>query len=796
LLAPLRRVAVLGAGTMGAQIAALFANAGVPVLLLDIAPEELTPGERQRGLTLNDREVRTRFAAEGLRRARQMKPAAFTLPDRAELVSAGALDDDLPRLAECDWVVEAVVEDLEIKRSLLARVERYRRPDTVVSTNTSGLPVHDIAEGRSDDFQAHFLGTHFFNPPRYLPLLEVIPALRTDAGVAGWIAETADRVLGKSVVRAKDTPNFIANRLGTFGFLHAVRAMLEEGLKIEEVDDLTGPLLGRPRSATFRTVDIVGLDVLADVAGNAFQRLPAEEHRELYRLPAFMQEMLQRGWLGEKTGGGFYRRQDGEILALDYEALEYRPRQKSRLPVVEAVRNLGDFRRRVTSVLGAGGPAARFLWRTIAGSLVYAAQRIPEIADDIPSVDRAMRWGFGWELGPFEVWDALGVADVASRLQRAQVTLPPLVLSVLAEGAASFYRRRAGALEAFDPLSREYRAVSRPAAVIVLAERKPQAVVATNPGASLVDLGDGIGCVELHSKMNAIGEDTMTMVRRALREAGSRFDALVISAQGRDFSVGANLVLLLLEAQDENWDELDLAVRGFQQVNRSIRYCARPVVAAPFGRVLGGGCEIVLHAARAQAAIETYMGFVETGVGLIPAGGGTGAMARRMSDLIPEDIHGDLAPLIRRAFENIALGRVATSAEECRRLGYLRECDGISLNAERLIGDAKQIAAAMAKTGHRPPLSRRFRVGGERVRAALDVGVQHLQAGGHISDYDAHIARKLAYVITGGDVPEGAWVTEEHVLDLEREAFLSLLGEAKTQQRIRHLLDRGRPLRN
>jgi len=793
---PLRRAAVLGSGTMGAQIAALFANAGVPVLLLDIVPAELSDDERRRGLTLDSPEVRTRIARAGLERARQTKPAAFTLPERASLVSVGTFDDDLPRLAECDWVIEAVVENLAIKRALLERVERHRRPDAVVSTNTSGLPIHTIAEGRSDDFRAHFLGTHFFNPPRYLQLLEVIPTPDTRPAAVRWIVEAAGRDLGKSVVCAKDSPNFIANRLGTFGFLHTVRAMLEEGLAIDEVDDLTGPMLGRPRSATFRTVDLVGLDVLADVARNAYERLVADEERELYRLPEFLHEMLRRGWLGEKTGGGFYRRRDGEILVLDHRTFEYRPRHAARSPAVEAARNLGEMRRRVTAVLAPDDRVAKFLWRTIAGTLVYAARRIPEVADDIVTVDRAMRWGFGWELGPFEVWDALGVADVAGRLEQENVEIPSAARSVLRDGAGSFYRRRNDAVDAFDPSSRAYRPVFPPAGAIVLAERKPHAVVAANPGASLLDLGDGVGCVEFHSKMNAIGEDAVSMIRRGLREAEARFDALVIGNQGGDFSVGANLMLLLVEAQEQNWDELDLAVRAFQQATRALKYSPKPVVAAPFGRVLGGGCEIVLHAARVQAAMETYMGFVETGVGLIPAGGGTKEMALRASGRIPDDVGGDLSPLVRWAFENIALAKVSASAEECRRLGYLREGDGISRNPGRLIGDAKLVARTMAETGYRPPLPPRVRVGGERVRAALDAGVHQLKVGGHISDYDEHIARKLAFVITGGDVPENAWVTEEHLLDLEREAFLSLLGEEKTQHRIRHMLERGRPLRN
>lgn len=793
---PLRRVAVLGAGTMGSQIAALLANAGIPTLLLDLAPADLTEDEKRRELTPTSRDVRNRIARAGLERARQMKPPAFTLPERVSLVTVGNFADDLPGIAECDWVIEAVVEDLETKRALLEQVEKHWKPGTVVSTNTSGLPIHGIGEGRSGGFLAYFLGTHFFNPPRYLRLLELIPTRYTDPDVVGWVAEIGSRVLGKGIVYAKDTPNFIANRIATFGFLHAVRAMLDEGLTIEQVDELTGPVLGRPRSATFRTADLVGLDVLAHLARHSYEQLAADEQREVFRLPDLVQEMVRRGWLGDKAGGGFYRRRDGEILALDYRTFEYRPRQEPRLPSVGAVRTLADLGQRVKMILAAGDQASGFLWKAMSGLLVYAARRVPEIADDIVDVDRAMQWGFGWEMGPFEVWDALGVADVAARLEKEKIELPPLVRDVLASGDGSFYRRRNGMREAFDPASRAYRPVSWPEGVLLLAARMPHAVVVTNPGASLVDLGDGVGCIEFHGKMNLIGEDVVSMIQRALREAEARFDALVIGNQGRDFSAGANLLLLLMEAQDQNWEELTHAVQAFQQTNLGAKYCAKPIVAAPFGRVLGGGCEIMLHAARVQAAMETYLGFVETSVGLIPAGGGTKEMVRRVSERIPDDVPGDLYPFVRWAFENIALAKVTTSAEEGRRLGFLRDGDGISMNPDRLIADAKQVALALAKTGYRPPVRRSIRVGGERVRAALYAGLYNLKIGGHISDYDEHLARKLAYVMTGGDVPENAWVTEQHLLDLEREAFLSLLGERKTQERIKHMLERGKPLRN
>lgn len=781
---------------MGCQLAALLANAGVPVLLLDIVPTELTDEERRRELTLSHPEVRNRLSRAGLERALQMRPAAFTAPERAQLVTVGNLEDDLHRIADCDWIIEAVVEDLQVKQGLLERLERFWRPGVVVSTNTSGLPVREIAHGRSEAFRRQFLGTHFFNPPRYLRLLELIPLPDTDPAVVRWVEDVAGRVLGKGVVFCKDTPNFIANRIATFGFLHTVRVMVEEELTIEEVDELTGPFLGRPRTATFRTADLVGLDVLAHVARNSYERLADDEQREVFRLPPFVQAMLERGWLGDKSGGGFYRRTDGEVLTLDYRTLEYRPRQRPRLASVEAVRNLEDWTRRVKAVLNAGDRAGRFLWRVLSGVLVYAARRIPEISDDLVNVDRALRWGFGWEMGPFETWDALGVREVAQRLEADGVDLPPLVRHVLDSGG-TFYRRSDGTLEVFQPAARAYAPVRWPEGVLVLRERKAQgAVVAHNAGASLVDLGDGVLCVEFHTKMNAIGEDIVRMLHQALREAESGFEAVVVANQGPDFSAGANLVLLLVEAQEGNWEELDLAVRTFQQLNQAVKYFPKPVVVAPHGRTLGGGCELVLHASRVQAAMETYMGLVETAVGLIPAGGGVKETATRVAERFPEEVAGDLFPLLRWAFELVATARVATSAEECRKFGFLRPGDGITLNPDRLVADAKEVALSLVRTGYRPPLRRPVRVGGERVRAALYAGLHNLRVAGHITEYDEYVGRKLAYVLTGGDVPEGARVDEQHLLDLEREVFLSLLGEPRTQERIRHMLERGRPLRN
>ena len=715
-----KSAAVLGAGTMGAQVAAHLANAGVPTLLLDVTRE---------------------VAREGLQRARGLRPDPFFTPDTQLLIRTGGFDEDIAGVAGADWIIEAVVERLDVKQSLFERIESHRGANTVVSSNTSGIPISALAEGRSEDFRRHFLGTHFFNPPRYLRLLEVIPTAHTDRGVVESITEFAERRLGKGVVIARDTPNFIANHLGLHGVMQVFGALATGEFTVEEIDAMTGPAIGRPRSATFRTMDIAGIDVLAHVARNLSERLETLEGRALFAVPPLVDDMIARGWIGAKSGQGFYKKMpSGDILTLDPATMEYRPKRPARLEALEAARSIEDTGSRVRKLLTGNDKVGRFLRSTLTPTLEYAERIAPVVANSREDVDRAMKWGFGWELGPFEL--------------RGDTTPPRSIV-----GAA-----------------------------------KATTVVRRNAGASLVDLGDGVLCVEFHSKMNAIGGDTIQMLHAGVREAAANFAALVIANDAVNFSAGANLMLLLLEAQEGNWDEVNLMIRAFQGATMALKHADVPVIAAPAGLALGGGCEIPLHAHRVQAAAETYMGLVEVGVGLIPGGGGTKEMLARAMDAAPESA--DVLPFVQRVFETLAFGKVSTSGPDARRLGYLRDADGISMNRDHLVADAK--AAALARVrGHVPAQPRgAIRVGGEGVFAALKLGVHLAWRSGRITDHDALIGRKLAWVLAGGNLPRAGTLSEQQLLDLEREAFLSLCGERKTHERIAHTLKTGKVLRN
>ena len=715
---------------MGSQIAAHFANAGVPALLLDITPDA---------------------AVTGLKRAKTLKPDPFFTAQTADLITTVGFDDGLARLAAVDWIVEAVIEKIEVKRDLLARVDGVRRAGSIVSSNTSGIPISLLAEGRSDDFRRHWLGTHFFNPPRYLHLLEVIPTADTDPQVVATVSAFADIHLGKGVVVAKDTPNFIGNHLALYGVMRMLEKVAAGEYTIEEVDAITGPAIGRPKSATFRTLDLAGVDILGHVIRNLHERLADERARGAFVLPGFVERMLERGLTGEKAGQGFYKRVrtatgDSEILTLDPATLEYRPRQSPKLPALDAAQSITEVGERVRKLYAGQDRVGQFLRDTLGPTLEYTRAVTPQIASSPEDVDRVMRWGFGWDLGPFELMAAISTDPAAS----------PTILRSPAEQTR---------------------------------------VVKKNAGASLVDMGDGVLRVDFHSKMNAIGADTIQMLQAGVQEASKNFAALVVGNESSNFTAGANLMLVLLEAQEENWDDLDLMVRAFQQATLGLRYSGVPVVVAPAGLALGGGCEIALHGDRIQAAAETYIGLVEAGVGLIPAGAGTKEMTLRAAEATPPG--GDLLPAVQRAFEAIGFAKVSTSAPHARQLGYLQPADGITMNRDRLLSDAKAHALQRAAGGYQPPVvPTAIRVGGDAVLAPLKLGIHLAWRAGRITDHDALIGRKLATIMTGGTLPNPTVVSEQHLLDLEREAFLSLLGERKTQERIHHTLKTGKPLRN
>ncbi len=792
---------------MGSRIAAHFANAGLPCILLDMVPPNL-PVDASAG-------ERNKIVRAGLDAAKKSKPAAFFTAALAEKIAIGNFEDDLPRCAEADWIIEVVAENLEIKRKLLARVAQYRKPGAIVTTNTSGLPVHLIAEGMSEEFQQHWAGTHFFNPPRYLKLVEVIPGPKTSREVVETLSEFCDRRLGKGVVVAKDTPNFIANRIGTFSMLNALRLMGSLGMTVEEVDACTGPAVGWPKSATFRTADLVGLDVLVHVVKNIYETAPNDESREMYKIPALVEEMAKRGWLGDKTGQGFYKKVRGEgekeILTLDVNTMEYRPRQKARFASLEMGKSIEDTKERLRALVGPllegqkGDKAQQFLWGALSEMCLYAARRVPEISDSVVDVDRALRWGFAWELGPFEIMDAIGVKAFAGQLQKEGRALPPVIEKLLASGRKEFYESEKGTTTVFDIGSGAAKRVQEPKGVIILKSLKDAGrEVEHNSGASLIDLGDGVVCCEFHAKMNAIGADLIAMLHKGLKRLETDFDAMVIANQAVNFSVGANLMLVLVGAQEQEWDELHMAVKQFQNINLAIKYAPKPVVAAPQGLALGGGCEVGLHAAKIQAAAEAYLGLVEAGVGLIPGGGGTKEMLIRANEHAASGEDLDLFHALKPVFEAIAMAKVGTSAEECRDLGYLRREDGVSMNRDRLVADAKEAALALVRGGHKPlaaswqegAQTTQIKVLGEQFLAGAKLAIHMMLRGGYASEYDAHVSRKLANILAGGPLTSPQLVSEQYVLDLEREAFVSLCGEKKTQERIAHTLKTGKPLRN
>jgi 3-hydroxyacyl-CoA dehydrogenase len=763
---------------MGSRIAAHFANAGIPALLLDIV--------------LPNQANRSAAALGGLETALKQKPAAFFTPETKSLVTPGNFEDDLARIRDCDWIVEAVTEKLEIKRALIEKVLKHRKPGSIFSTNTSGIPLASIAEGFPTEFRQHFLGTHFFNPPRYLHLLETIPGPETLPAVRDHIAEFSDRHLGKGVVPCKDTPNFIANRIGSFLGGTVQNLTAEMGFTIEEVDALTGPLIGLPKSASYRLLDLVGLDIWAHVTKNLYDLVPGDPWRERFVLPPFFAQMIERGWLGDKTGQGFYKRtgkgDKKEILALDLKTLEYQPSKKARFNSVEGVRNIEDLPQRLRALMALTDRPGTFLWRLFSDLVLYSAGMVPEISDRIVEIDRAMRWGYANSLGPFELWDALGVEETVARMRQEQRHIPENVEKMLSTGAKAFYEApdydRRPHHEYFDLLANSYKwLVDRPGLTVLKDVKHAHGVVKKNGGASLIDIGDGVLCLEFHSKMNSLGDDQISLIRAGIEETSKNFDAMIVANQGENFSVGANLMLVLLAAQEEEWEELGAAINRFQQATMMIKYAPKPVVSAPFGLTLGGGCEIAIHSARVQASAETYMGLVEVGVGVIPGAGGTKEMLVRFGSA-------------QKAFELIAYAKVATSAAEARTFGLLRPQDRISMNPERLIDDAKSLAISIAP-GYVPGVPRTdVEVGGAEDLALLKTGIYLARQANYISDYDTVVGEKLAYVLSGGPLTGRQTVSEQYLLDLEREAFLSLCGQRKTQERMQHMLKTGKPLRN
>ena len=808
----IHKVAVLGAGTMGARIAAHFANAGVPCLLLDIVPPDA------------EGPARNKVAAAGLDAARKSKPAAFFEASLARLVTIGNFEDDLKRLADVDWIIEAVVENLEIKRALLEKVEAVRKPGTIITTNTSGLPVAKIAEGFSDDFRRSWFGTHFFNPPRYMRLLELIPTPNADREFIDAIAHYCDVQLGKGVVFAKDTPNFIANRIGTFSVLNVMRLMQEMDMTIEEVDALTGQSVGWPRSATFRTIDLVGLDILghvvANLTGAGKSSAPLDERSDL-KLPDFYRQMLERKWLGDKTNGGFYKKGKGtqstedERMALDWKTLEYHPRQKPRLAALDMAKNVEEVGARVRMLLGLegsgpqkGDKAGAFLWAALSDLWNYSANRIPEISDSVVEIDRAMRLGFNWEMGPFELWDAAGVEATVARMKDEGRPVAANVEKFLASGSKCWYaddEKVPSGKVYWNLATGNWQPVTVPSGVwSVEVAKKSNGVVRKNSGASLVDLGDGVGCIQFHSKMNAIGADIVSLIAQTLKPGGpgDNFDAFVITNDAQNFSVGANLMLLLMSVQEEEWDEVDLAIRQFQGMTQAIKFSPKPVVIAPFGLTLGGGCEMSLHAAARQPHAELYMGLVEVGVGLLPGAGGCKEMLLRAVDsarsIRPDgrDESVELMEAMKKTFETIATAKVATSAHEARGLGFLSSPDRITMNRDRVLSDAKARALELAPSYEPPVMRTDIPAPGENILAALKLGVHLMRQGEYISEYEQKLGTKIAEVLCGGSVTSGTLVSERYLLDLEREAFKSLCGEKKTQERIQFTLKTGKTLRN
>jgi 3-hydroxyacyl-CoA dehydrogenase len=795
----IRKAAVIGSGVMGASIAAHLANVGIPVYMFDVVSKELLPEEEKKGLTLESKSVRNRIVEQNRLALLKHKPAPLFDKSKLSLITSCNLEDDVAKLAEVDWIVEVVVENLHIKKVVFEQIDQVRKPGAIVSSNTSGISVEAMIEGRSEEFCMHFLGTHFFNPPRYLKLLELIPTTKTKPSVTQYMTEFGEKVVGKGVVIAKDTPNFIGNRIGCYGLMVTVDEMIKGDYSVGEVDAITGPALGRPKSATFRTLDVVGLDTFVHVSNNVYENVKDATEKEVFSVPSFMKQMVENKWIGSKAGQGFYKKVKGDIgsdiLELDIDTLEYIPRKKLKAVSLEQSKSQKDLGQRLQTVLYAKDRAGQFAWNVMKKVLLYSANKVGEIADDIVSIDNAMRWGFGWELGPFETWDAIGLEKSVARMEKEGETIPLWIKKLLESGKTSFYEKDEG--KTFYVSNGEFRLVEKRPEEISLSSLKEQnKVIKKNTGASLIDLGDGIACLEFHSPKSAIGGDILSMINYSVDEVARNYEGLVISSSDRNFCVGANVMLILMEAQDHNWPEIDMMVRQFQNTMGKIRFSEKPVVVAPYGMNLGGGVEVTLPAARVQASAELYMGLVEVGVGIIPGGGGNKEVLMRLMDSLPEGTKLDPQELVNFAFELIAMAKVSTSAEEAKKFRYVRPEDGVSINQSHLLFDAKQSALSLVRSGYRAPQPRQIPVVGEAGKAVLKLGAYTFKASSMISEHDYKIATKLAHVLAGGDLPAGTLVSEQYLLDIEREAFLSLCGEPKTQARMQHILTKGKALRN
>ena len=801
----IRKVGVLGAGVMGSGIAAHLANASVQALLLDIVPPKLSPEDEKAGLTREDKRFRNKFALAGIETIRTSRPALIYTKRFLPLISVGNFEDDWEKLAECDWIIEVVVERLDIKQQVFERLEKVRKPGAIVSSNTSGLPIHKMLEGRSEDFRKNFLVTHFFNPVRYMRLLEVIPGEETDPEVLKFMTDYGQFLLGKGIVFGKDTPNFVANRIGVYGIMATIHAMMKLDYQVDEVDAITGPAMGRPKSASFGTTDLVGLDTMVHVVRTLREECTEDEGKAAFVMPDFITKMVENKQLGRKTKAGFFKREKGAKgenidFTIDWKSGQYRPKAKLDAPSLKTTKGIHDPGQRIKTLVNATDRAGTFAWNITRDGLAYSSRRLGEISDTVVDIDNALKWGFNWELGPFEIWDALGVKETLDRMKGEGVEPAAWVAEMLAAGCASFYRDGAVQREYYDARSKAYVPIPRPESFLVLREiKKRTPAVFENKGASLVDLGDGVACVEFHSalqpKLNPIDGDIMEVMHKAIGIAERDFRGLVIHHQGEQFCAGANLLMILEGAQSQAWKAIDQMVRMFQGMTMGMKRARVPVITAPFGFTFGGGAEITMGGDRACVFAETYMGLIEVGVGLVPAGGGHVFMLERVLEGVDEPVLSNL-PYLRKAFEDIAMAKVATSADEARELKYLRPCDHVEMNRDQQLWTAKRMAIALAEEGYRPPLPKKFNLPGREGLATIKMLLHNMKITHWISSHDEKIASYVGDILCGGDTTINNPVSEETILDLEREAFLSLCGEPKTQERITYMLLNNKPLRN